>query len=150
MGPVKAVKTCISKSFTWKGRASRSEFWWFFAFYNGLAIFLVISIIASSSELDGETEAGPLMTALILVVLGLIPASLAVLSRRIHDKGLTTWLMLLCIIPIGQIILLIFTILPGDVGDNSYGPDPLGRTPPLPEPEPIYAKSSIPRVIDKD
>lgn len=148
MGPVKAVKTCISKSFTWKGRASRSEFWWFSTFYNCMLVFLIVSVIATSSTLGGETEAGPLMIVLILAVLGLIPSSLAVMSRRLHDKGLTTWLMLLCFIPIGQIVLLILAILPGDAGDNAHGPDPLGRTPQAPEP--TYAKSRIPNVIDKD
>ena len=29
MGFTEAVKTCLSKSFTVKGRATRSEFWYF-------------------------------------------------------------------------------------------------------------------------
>ncbi|GIT92403.1 hypothetical protein JANAI62_28610 [Jannaschia pagri] len=32
MGPIKATLTCMTRPFTWAGRAAPSEFWWFTAF----------------------------------------------------------------------------------------------------------------------
>ncbi|MDD9855928.1 MAG: DUF805 domain-containing protein, partial [Gammaproteobacteria bacterium] len=37
-GPVDAIRTCLVKFFDFRGRASRSEFWWFFL---GVSPFLI-------------------------------------------------------------------------------------------------------------
>ena len=51
--------------------------------------------------------------------------SLAVLVRRLHDTGKSGWWILIGLIPlIGAIVLLVFTILEGEQGDNQYGSDP--------------------------
>ena len=83
----------------------------------------------------------------VVFLLGLFPASLAVMSRRLHDKGLTAWLMLLGFVPFGQLALLILAVLRGDEGPNGYGDDPLGRA----KPETLtYGSSRVPLVRDKD
>lgn len=47
MGPLDAIKTCLAKSFQFKGRASRSEFWWF-------TLTLAIAFAAPSSRVHAE------------------------------------------------------------------------------------------------
>ncbi|MEO0905038.1 MAG: DUF805 domain-containing protein, partial [Pseudomonadota bacterium] len=42
MGPLDAIKTGFAKSFEFKGRASRSEFWWFAAFVGTIAAALLL------------------------------------------------------------------------------------------------------------
>ena len=142
MGPIQALRSCLSKFFRWRGRASRSEFWWFFAIYYG-GIFAYIAYALITSAKITERDVG----AVAIYMMVLLPPFIAVLARRLHDKGLTAWLLLLGVVPFGQLALLILALLRGDVGPNSYGEDPLGRN----EPEGLtYGSSRVPLVRDKD
>lgn len=87
-----AVKTCFTKYARFKGRASRSEYWWFSLFFS-LAICFVLGV---------SLAAGLLSPLLILVGMGvsvatflvmLLPA-LAVSVRRLHDCNLSGWWLL--------------------------------------------------------
>ena len=61
----------------------------------------------------------------ILYALAVFIPGLAVSVRRLHDTGKSGWFILLGLIPcVGGIILLVFVVTAGDVGDNEYGPDP--------------------------
>ncbi|MCR1117160.1 DUF805 domain-containing protein [Escherichia coli] len=45
--------------------------------------------------------------------------------RRLHDTGLSGWWFVLFFIPIiGDLVLLIFTVLKGNEGENQFGSDP--------------------------
>lgn len=141
MGPITAIRTCLSKYFTWRGRARRAEFWWFFLLYFGGIFGYILYSVTMKVEVT-EEDVGPVviyMTAMLLPFL-------AVMARRLHDKGLTAWLMLLCFIPFGQIALLILAALPGDAGPNNHGEDPLGRS----KQGLAYGSSRIPVVRDED
>jgi uncharacterized membrane protein YhaH (DUF805 family) len=45
--------------------------------------------------------------------------------RRLHDTDRNGWWMLLSIIPIGNLILLVFFCLKGTQGENRFGTDPI-------------------------
>lgn len=64
---------------------------------------------------------GPLT---LLVALGTIVPSIACLVRRLHDQDKSGWFALLGLIPLVNIVLLVFMFLEGTKGDNQYGPDP--------------------------
>ena len=81
MDPVTAVKTCFKKYFDFKGRARRSEFWWFVLFV------IVVSTILSYFGLI-LPGIGYVSLAFSLAVL--IP-ELAALSRRLHDTNHGSW-----------------------------------------------------------
>ena len=70
---VQAIKSCLGQYATFSGRASRSEFWWFFLFQ--------VLVMAATSML-GDVINGIASLALLL------PA-LAVGTRRLHDIGRT-------------------------------------------------------------
>lgn len=135
MGFGKAVSTCLSKYGTFSGRASRSEFWWFYLFtviVSGIPIFLggIFLGISSGSSEDGSAGGITLLIAVLLYIVGalaslafLIP-SIAVGCRRLHDRGTSGWLQLLLLVPCANIVLIIFWILAGTEGDNIYGPKP--------------------------
>ncbi|RJG08179.1 DUF805 domain-containing protein [Noviherbaspirillum cavernae] len=90
---VESIKTCFSKYATFSGRASLSEFWWFF-------LFLVIGSIVTSVIHEKLSWVFTLAT--------LLP-SFAVGARRLHDTDRSGWLQLIGIIPlIGFLILLYF------------------------------------------
>ena len=85
MDPVAAVKTCFKKYFDFKGRARRSEFWWFVLF-----VFIVSSALSYFGMLSPIV--GYVSMAFCLAVL--IP-ELSVLCRRLHDTGRGSWWVVL-------------------------------------------------------
>ncbi|MGE4509640.1 MAG: DUF805 domain-containing protein, partial [Sulfurimonadaceae bacterium] len=53
--------------------------------------------------------------------------SIAIAARRLHDTNRSGWWQLILLIPfIGPIVLLVFLVLRGDIGDNRFGNDPIG------------------------
>ncbi len=122
-----AVKLVLSKGriLDYKGRACRSEFWWFslfstlvnFAFIPFIAIFAFIPYI-------GMILCILSIIALIVFDAVLFVASIFLAIRRLHDKNLTGWLYLIQFIPFGPFVLLVLYILEGTKGPNKYGEDP--------------------------
>ena len=84
---LESIKTCFSKYADFNGRASRSEYWWFWLF--------VVLIQTITSLMD------PTLSVICQLLL-LLP-SLAVGVRRMHDTNHSGWFLL---IPIYNIILL--------------------------------------------
>lgn len=79
-----AILTCLRKYFTFSGRASRSEYWWFF-------LFCVLGgAISGAAEgfINGITGTpdGPTLLSGAFNIATLIP-SLSVGFRRMHDTG---------------------------------------------------------------
>lgn len=90
-----SIKTCFSKYAEFNGRASRSEFWWWFLF-----TFLV----SAAAGMVSETLYGLFSLAVLL-------PSLAVGARRLHDTDRSAWFLLLCFIPIiGWIVMLVWAV----------------------------------------
>lgn len=107
-----AVKSSLNKYAVFEGRASRSEYWWFFLFN--------ITLYVAAIVLDSILSFGFLS---MIVSLGLLAPSLAVGARRLHDINKSGWWQLLYLIPlIGFIIVLIFLVKQGDAGENRFGP----------------------------
>lgn len=117
MGFRDAIRVCLTKKYaTFSGRASRSEYWWFYLF--ALITNIVISLIASNSS--------AVSVIALVVTLGLLLPIFAVGVRRLHDVGRSGWWFLLGLVPIlGGLVLLVWSVSPGTTGNNSYGPDPL-------------------------
>ena len=60
-----------------------------------------------------------------VLLLAIIPPSISVSVRRLHDIGMSGWWWWLLLVPVvGLIVLLIFHVLAGE-GKNKYGPNPL-------------------------
>src|SRR4051812_49802207 len=97
MNFVQAVQTCLKKYADFSGRASRSEFWWFF-----LAQVIVLVVAGMISD-----------TLSLIISLGLLLPGLAVGARRMHDIGKSGWFLLLGFIPLlGALILIYFFVQP--------------------------------------
>ena len=110
-----AVKTCLKKYADFQGRASRSEYWWFFLFSLLVGVILNILGYALISE-----EAGQVMGAVANLIF-FIP-TLAVTVRRLHDNGRSGWNILWGFTVIGTFFsLLYWYIKKGDASANKYG-----------------------------
>ena len=112
------------------GRSRRMEYWLFVLFSAIVAfvLFGTLGIMAGAANARGQEPTGAfagLSAVLYLIYLAvfLIP-TIAVAVRRLHDQDKSGWLVLLQLVPIANIVLLVFMFLPGTVGPNQYGPDP--------------------------
>src|SRR6202035_527844 len=77
-----AVRGGVGNIITYRGRASRSAFWWFALLE--VIVYLIVSWIS-----DVSTVAGNIVD--ILVALPLILAGISLAVRRLHDSGRTGW-----------------------------------------------------------
>lgn len=127
-----AVKTCLSKYATFTGRASRSEYWFFY-----LATVIVIVVAGMLDRALGlDFKMANPMTGLeqsmgygwlyVIAGLALLVPSLAAMVRRLHDTNRSGWWWLIALTGIGAIVLLVWFVSKGTTGENRYGPDPLG------------------------
>ena len=96
---VDAIKVCLTKYVDGKGRASRSEYWYF-------ALFSLIVDV---------------LTGGVAVILLLLP-SITVSVRRLHDIGKSAWAFLWLLVPIvGVFVLLFYAVRPGEPQSNAWG-----------------------------
>ncbi len=142
-----AVRTCLRKYATFRGRAGRSEFWWFALFGFGLHIAARIldRILFHGQMSVMGAGGGPAMSVAYsrpvldgLVSLLLFVPSLAVGARRMHDIGRSGWWQAIVlagvvamVVPflgmlvlLGCVGLLIYWFAQPSEGPNAYGPGP--------------------------
>ena len=136
-----AVTLCLTKKYCrLKGRASRSEFWWFclFTFILNLLVALLGSLLPALGSIVSAVQA-----------LWLLLPTVGVTTRRLHDRNMSGWWQLLPLaaaLPaiagavleanwllmlagsaagLASLALLILYALKGTAGPNRFGPDPL-------------------------
>ena len=99
------------------GRARRKEYWLFILFV--LAINLIFAFIG---PIVGETF---LVILALAYVGGVFLPSFAVAVRRLHDLDKSGWWLFLGIVPIANLLLLVWFCSKGTAGENRFGSDPL-------------------------
>lgn len=121
-----AVGLGFQHYFDFKGRSTRSEYWWWLLFVvlAGIALTIVDMGIGTFNY-----ESGDGLLSGLFKLATLIPG-LALGARRLHDINksawwLLVWLSFLLIIPV--IVLLVWAARQGDNGTNRYGPEPRGQ-----------------------
>ena len=117
-----SIKTCFRKYAVFRGRACRSEYWWFvlfmvlieiaFSFVMGLFMIPLIIKVQFNAESINSVQL-PISIVMIVVELAFLLPSLGVLTRRLHDVNKSGWwivilyvLDLLCLVP----VFLLFTV----------------------------------------
>ncbi len=115
-----AVSSAFRQYVGFRGRARRSEYWYFFLFT--LLLGLVTGSIDGLLGLADDFGNGPVGGLASLAVL--LP-SLAVGARRLHDTGRSGWWLLIGLVPlVGAIILIVFFCQDSAPGANEHGPSP--------------------------
>ncbi len=116
MSPIDYYIRAFQKYGQFSGRATRSEYWWFYL------ITFAVSILASILDTIFNIPLG--LISVIYFFVSLIP-TISIQIRRLHDVDKSGWYILLnFVIIIGWIWLLILNILDSTPGDNKYGPNP--------------------------
>jgi uncharacterized membrane protein YhaH (DUF805 family) len=107
-----AIRGAIGNIFTYRGRASRSAFWWF-ALVEVIA-YLIVGLVSDASRPVG-------IVLDILVGIPFILAGISLAVRRLHDTSRSGWWWWIGFVPlVGGIVLLVFYLLPGTPGPNRY------------------------------
>ena len=114
MSFVEAISSGFKNYVGFSGRASRSEFWYWYLFV------LILSIVANVID---AVLGMPIFGA--IVSLGLLLPNIAVGIRRLHDIDRTGWWYLIVFTGIGAIVLIVWACMKGTTGPNRYGPDPI-------------------------
>lgn len=111
-----SVRKCFRKYGTFKGRASRSEYWWF-----ALLAFLFAWPLLLS-QYDSALIYRLLQYVYFILTLVVIVPLMAVWTRRMHDIGKSGWNWLWGLLPIiGWFLVIRWASRAGDVEPNQYG-----------------------------
>jgi uncharacterized membrane protein YhaH (DUF805 family) len=92
-----------------EGRASRSEYWWFYLF---------TMLVTAAADTFGGTLGN-------LASLAFFLPGLALLVRRLHDVGRSGWWVLILFTIIGIPVVLYWLVKDSDKGKNAYGAGPV-------------------------
>ncbi len=124
----------LKKYAQFSGRATRKEYIWTVLLSPILYSFLFIiitnisNVITSTSDNNDANIIFALIFGIILMVATLMFAivNIAVKVRRFHDIDNSGWFCLFLLIPIINIVFLLFLIFKkGTLGANRFGDDPL-------------------------
>ena len=103
---VKSIKLFFLYALNFKGRSSRSEYWWGYLF-NVLLSFALNFV--------------PVIGGLLSIAM-IIPG-VALSIRRMHDIGKSGWYLLMGLIPLaGPIIVLVYACTASQTEANQWGP----------------------------
>ena len=99
-----------------KGRVGRAEYW----------LFLIVPMVVVADTLglrfapdpDPATRTGKIVLALLLQW-----PTIAVVVKRLHDRGISGLWALVALVPIVNVLAaVVIGLLPGSKDDNAYGP----------------------------
>lgn len=121
-----SINTALRKYATFSGRATRSEYWWFY-----LTTFVVYLISIKLGNV--EVGHGTTINILGVVLLALIVPTLAVTWRRLHDIGRSGTDYFFILIPIvGPILLIVWLATATRAEGDRFGspaPEPSAHHP---------------------
>jgi uncharacterized membrane protein YhaH (DUF805 family) len=148
--PIEYVAKCFRLYIDGRGRARRAEYWWWVLF--SVVVGFVASLIDLSFGINPYTSQPNSQVVNMLASLALLAPGVSLQSRRLHDIGASGWwtaafygaavfgyILVFAAIPSGNSGLaamggllfigvlvgwLIVGVMPGQKGQNRYGPDP--------------------------
>jgi len=143
-----AIARAYAKILSFNGRASRTEFWSFYAFQvlvaGGIAYWLYYKAGLAQVMPLLEGRGGMLVGAVILTQL----PGLSLIVRRLHDSGRSAWWMLITLVPVlGALALFVLLIQPSAPQVNRY--DAAAQAPrqtraPQPAPRRVAKLATVP------
>jgi uncharacterized membrane protein YhaH (DUF805 family) len=120
-----AVKQAFRNGFVYRGRASRSAFWWFVLFQGIVSAALQLIVFFPLAASNGRGGVGVVIVSIISipVVIYVELVGVALWFRRLHDTDRSAWWLFIGLVPFaGSIALLIFSLQAGTPAPNRYQP----------------------------
>lgn len=124
-GMFKLTGRLFSKTWSdWHGRATRREYWLgsLGVFICQLPMFSLLGAMFSIDDLDYHPM--HMLLAIVLYAVNLLVFGAVgwnACARRLHDTGRSGWWVLASVLPVFNIVVLIFTLLDSAPGRNKYG-----------------------------
>lgn len=122
MGFFAAIKLAFSKAFTLRGRASRSEYWWFLIF--GSVIQVALELLCKYVDSVGlvSMAAAVLSVVVFVFLLFFIIAFLTLWVRRLHDVDRSGWWIFLplMMVPVGVALFCVHYVSSGLMSMNQW------------------------------
>lgn len=125
-GMFKLTGRLFSKTWSdWHGRATRREYW-----LGSLGVFIcqlpMFSLLEAMFSMHRHLDHYPMqmLLAIVLYAVNLLVFGAVgwnACARRLHDTGRSGWWVLASILPVFNIVVLIFTLLDSAPGRNKYG-----------------------------
>lgn len=120
---LQSLESCLRQYAIFHGRASRSEYAWFFLFY----FLCTVGSDMLGRALEVPTFAGTYSLTFIslAVLLILLLPSLAVVARRLHDFDYSAaWVPLILVPGVNIILALCLFFVKGNTAANQFGEPP--------------------------
>lgn len=120
------MEEMLNKIYTTEGRLNRLRY-----FIYSIAWSLISSVVGFILGSIGGLLSSDPESVLVIVPVGIWSfvagiGSIMIAIRRLHDLNKSGWFLLIGLIPlINMIFMLYILLIPGTVGDNQYGADPL-------------------------
>ena len=110
----------LKKYAVFSGRSRRKEYWLF------ILLMTIASVIGIVIDISIGTYNPAIGVGAVggVIILGFLTPSISVAIRRLHDTDRSGWWVLLWIIPIANIVLLVFLCLDGTPSENRFGANP--------------------------
>ena len=118
MNFTESVSSFFSKYAVFKGRSSRSEYWY--------AVLFCAIVGFGAGFFEGLFALPPSIS--LLFQLAVIVPSFAIIARSLHDTNKSGWWYLLVFTIVGIIPVLYWFCKAGDEADNEYGSNPLNNS----------------------
>lgn len=113
------------KVFTTQGRIGRLRYLAWSMALVGVAILVAALCVG---VLSVSLVAGGLLGTVAFVAFVVISVQIG--AQRLHDAGMSAWLLLLNLVPVvGSFFPIVMMAVPGSTGPNQYGPPPPANTP---------------------
>jgi uncharacterized membrane protein YhaH (DUF805 family) len=117
-----AIQTVFANHKSIKGRATRSEYWYWILFTVIVRLVTAIPVIMMAMVTPDWSMLVPFFLAALAISLFLWLLTIAVAIRRLHDQGLNGYFYLLFLIPsIGSLIELVMMLQPSQKTVNEWG-----------------------------
>ena len=108
-----SISYCFSNYFNFRGRGSRSEYWWFYLY---ATLCGCVCTVWDASM--GDTSGNGMMYW--IAILATVCPSIAAGARRLHDINKSGWLQLLVFTLIGIIPLVVWMATEGNKKKNKH------------------------------
>jgi len=119
-------KPVMDDIFSFSGRRNRKSY----LLYLLLMVLIVVAAwsVAVIMTVNGEWT---MITIAGIISFLVVISHWIVGAQRCRDFGWTGWAMLLTLVPyLGPLFTFAIIFIPGNIGPNRYGPDPLGTSNP--------------------
>jgi uncharacterized membrane protein YhaH (DUF805 family) len=121
-------KPVFEDLFSFSGRRNRKSYFLYALAVFGLWLLLAVGFIVPAAN-NSQSGVGLIAMLAVIIFIPTVISSWAVGGQRCRDFGWTAWAVLLTAIPyLGFAFAIAMMVIPGNVGDNRYGPDPLSKS----------------------